>query len=96
MSTFDMPFKDITNEELYGLYPSQYTEYKDQILYNGCWYECDGNIYFTFDPVDFMLSTYLCFDKDQINKLIDLDGRAKVICKTYPIDLFKLDDYDDQ
>jgi len=38
--------------------------------------------------LDYMLSTYLGFDKDQIKKLIDLDGRAKVICKTYPITVY--------
>jgi len=38
--------------------------------------------------LDYMLSTYLGFDKDQIKRLCDLEGRAKVICKTYPIAVY--------
>jgi hypothetical protein len=35
--------------------------------------------------LEYLLSTYLGFDKDQIKRLISLEGRAKVIRKTYPI-----------
>lgn len=33
----------------------------------------------------YLLDTYLGFDKHQIEKVKSLEGRAKVICKTYPI-----------
>ena len=33
----------------------------------------------------YLLETYLGFDKEQIKRLVELDGRPKTICKTYPI-----------
>jgi len=35
--------------------------------------------------LSYLLDTYLGFDKHQIEKVKKLEGRAKVICKTYPI-----------